>query len=121
MPLDRSLNDPLTAAEMKEIILSRIQKALDANSLLANDITYPAFGFFFQATLTFPGPKKTLIWDRQGDTNSDLPAVPVAVDYQSPDSPNRAREENGLPLPVLVTTPTGVEKRRIPAPKRIEK
>ena len=115
MPLEKSLNDPITAAEMKEIIMARVRKALDANSLLADDITYPAFGFRFEATLIFPQrlnpPKKSLIWDRQGAQEGI--EEQVIEEYQSPDSPNLTRQENGLPLPVMVKTPTGMEKRRV--------
>ena len=113
MPIERSLNDPLTAAEMKEIILARIQKDLDANSFLSDDITYPAFGFSFEMNITFPTGRKTLVWDRQGDISDKHEKVAVRVEYQAPDSPNRAREENDLPLPVLVQTPSGTEKRRV--------
>lgn len=113
MPLEKSLNDALTAAEIKEIVLARVSKALDANSLLHDDITYPAFGFSFEATLNFPPGRKTLVWDRQGDQSMDHPHDSVSVQYQAPDSPNKAREENDLPLPVMVQTPSGPEKRRV--------
>ena len=39
--------------------------------------------------------------------------IQVAAEYQSDPSPNRTREDNDLPLPVMVNTPTGPQKRRV--------
>jgi hypothetical protein len=111
-----SENDPIDGGELKKIILERISNALDRDCTLTNDIAYAGFQLDFQITLGYKRSKTTgtLVWGNTGEGDGGLPdAIETAKDHYESDSPNTAREAHGLPVPVMVATPAGMEKRRI--------
>lgn len=112
-----TLRDPLSASEMKEIILQEISKRLDQDSTLLNDLTYSGFKARFQINLSYEKSlvKETLIWGsvEEGTVGSGkIEEVVVASEYQS-GSPNVERQEHDLAIPVMVSTPSGQERRRV--------
>lgn len=116
-----SLNDPIDGAELKQIILHRIAAALDKDCTLVNDVAYAGFGLKFEINLTFKRSRTpgTLIWGSTtsggltATTTEEVITPPqVAGEYET-DSPNTAREEHDLPIPIMVKTPSGQERRKI--------
>lgn len=111
-----SLNDPIDGAELKAIILERISRALDRDSTLADDIAYAGFSLSFEIRLKYLRSKTadTLVWgeEKEGVETLDQPTE-TAIDSYSTDSPNTAREEHGLSIPVMVTTPNGPQRRKV--------
>ena len=93
----------------------RVQEAhLDANSLLADGLTYPGFKLDFQGTFTLPG-RETLVWAevQKGEKPAaDDEKVPATFEYRSL-NPNEARQSHDLPIPVEVKTPSGTERRKV--------
>ena len=117
MPKEAILNDPLAAEEIKAIILAKIEAAMNANGTLVDDITYAGFRVKFDIKIEFinsPTPG-TLVWGvgQQGEQQGEAVEKPVSGEYQSDPSPNKTREDNDLPLPVMVQTPSGPQKRRV--------
>jgi hypothetical protein len=119
-------NDPIDGSELKQIILARIESALNRDSTLANDIAYAGFRLDYRIDIVFKraNTEKTLIWGgvQEGDIEGGETLL-RAESYET-DSPNRAREEHDLGIPVMVPVPGGVEKRRIklgrPPNKKVE-
>ena len=117
MPKEQVLNDPLAAEEIKAIVIARIEDAFSRNQALIDDVTYAGFRVKFDIKFEFvrsavPG---TLVWGEasKGDLTDAVPGEGVAGEYASDPSPNKTREDNDLPLPVMVNTPTGPQKRRV--------
>lgn len=120
-----SLNDPIDGAELKLIILARIKEALDRDCTLANDIAYAGFNLTFEIRLKYLRSKTegTLVWGAVMDTSNvkaeaeifELAgATPdIVTDSYTSDSPNQAREDHALPIPVMIQTPNGPERRKI--------
>jgi hypothetical protein len=111
------LNDPLAAEEIKAITIAKIEDALSRNQALIDDVTYAGFRVQFEIKFEFinsatPG---TLVWgvEHKGEQTGQVLTVVEADKYQSDPSPNKTREENDLPLPVMVNTPSGPQKRRV--------
>lgn len=124
-----SLNDPIDGAELKQIILKRISDALDKDCTLVDDIAYAGFVLKFEINLTFKRSRTpgTLIWGTTTDggltattTEDVITPIQAAGEYET-DSPNTAREEHDLPVPVMIKTPSGETRRKIhinpPKPK----
>lgn len=111
-----SLNDPIDGSELKQIILERISRALDRDSTLADDIAYAGFSLSFEIRLKYLRSKTadTLVWgeEKEGVETLDQPTE-TATDTYSTDSPNTAREEHDLPVPVMVQTPNGPQRRKV--------
>lgn len=122
----QSLNDPIDGAELKQIILHRIAAALDKDCTLVDDIAYAGFCMTFNVKIAYKRSKTadTTIWGgmnggpepiqpgqninlEKGDEMADL------TDTYESDSPNTAREEHDLPIPIMVKTPSGSERRKI--------
>ena len=117
MPKEQVLNDPLAAEEIKAIVIARIEDAFSRNQALIDDVTYAGFRVKFDIKFEFvrsavPG---TLVWGEasKGDLTDAVPGEGVAGEYASDPSPNKTREDNDLPLPVMVNTSTGPQKRRV--------
>lgn len=120
-----SLNDPIDGAELKAIILERISRALDRDSTLADDIAYAGFSLSFEIRLKYLRSKTadTLVWGTNMqmapvETKEEILALAnapteTAADSYSTDSPNTAREEHSLPVPVMVQTPNGPQRRKV--------
>ena len=117
MPREQILNDPLAAEEIKAITIAKIEDAFTRNQALIDDVTYAGFRVKFDIKFEFvrsavPG---TLVWGEasKGDLTDAVPGEGVAGEYASDPSPNKTREDNDLPLPVMVNTSTGPQKRRV--------
>lgn len=120
MPSDKVLSLPLSSDEIIEILLQRIEKRLHADCFLHPANTYNGFTMSFEMKLTFNDMmmgRDTLVWDQHAEpkreVSEEVQGVLDALDahaaeksvsstdsYSSGDSPNRAREENNLPLPI---------------------
>lgn len=108
------LNEPLSGLEIKEIVLQRISAALDKDCTLVDDLAYPGFGLKFSVDLTYlrsPVPS-TMIWGESSEGEVGTDAEKVSGDYQT-DSPNTARQDHDLGIPVLIQTPAGPKRRRV--------
>jgi hypothetical protein len=122
----KTINDPLSCAEIKRIILDQISAKLDANSCLHDDMAYAGFDVSYTLNIGFlrATVPTTLVWGlhQEGEPiegSESLEVASVVGDFDT-DSPNTARVEHDLPVPVEVKTPSGVEKRhvRLPNPKK---
>lgn len=114
---ERTLNDPLSGEEIKHIILNRISQAMDRDCTLIDDISYPSFTLDFDIRIKFnrsPTPGTTVWGDhKEGPPLGEKPTLNIAKDHYEEDSPNKARLDHDLPIPVEVATPTGPQKRKI--------
>lgn len=113
-----SLNDPLSGDEIKAICIQKFADALDRDSTLTGDFTYPGFSLKFEATIGFVRASiaGTMVWQDTvvGEKPKDgSVADSVAGNYTAPDSPNLAREENNLPMPVMINTPSGPKRQKV--------
>lgn len=115
---EKTLNDPLSGAEIKIILLQEIKRRLDGDSTLLDDLAYGGFAAKFDIKVSFVRSltPTTLIWGNaertaEGETEPAGATILVA-DYTSP-APNVARQEHDLPVPVLVQTPSGPQRRKV--------
>ena len=113
-----TLNDPLSGAEIKSIILQAIEKRLNGDCTLADGLAYAGFTAKFDMKVSFLRSltQPTTVWGNAGKS-AEEPAEPagettVEVAYTSP-SPNIARQDNNLPIPVMVSTPNGPVRKRV--------
>lgn len=109
MAKEKTLNDPLSGAEIKEIATCKFREALDRDCTLTDDKTYPGFHLKFEATISYlrqTAEQPTMMW---GET---------AVGEYRIESPNQAREDHDLPIPVVVQTPTGEKREKVKFMKR---
>lgn len=123
-----TLADPLSGAEIKEILLQEIEKRLNGDSTLQNDLTYAGFRakFDIRATFVRSNVKETLVWGEaeqpapDGIETEPAGEAEIKGSYDSPDAPNLARTAHDLPVPVMISTPSGSERRKvqIERPKR---
>lgn len=118
-----SLNDPIDGEELKQIILKRIEDALDRDCTLADTIAYAGFELSYEIKLKFirsnsPG---TLVWGaaKEGMSVGDSDTVTLVDEYKT-DSPNTAREEHDLGIPVMIDTPAGRERRKVGRPPKVK-
>ena len=113
MPRETSLNDPLSGAEIKQIILAQIEAAMDKNCTLVDDLTYPGFSLFYELKIGFvrSPTKETVVWgeSREGETGE----VEAVTGRYAEDSPNKARLDHDLPQPVMVNTPDGQRRKKV--------
>ena len=111
---ERSLGDPLSGAEIKEIIAQEVQKRLTGDCFLANDRAYGGFRLKFTAEITLLRPNaSTLAWqDMTVGEGEQGTTVPVAVEFDS-GPPDVERQNHDLPVPVIVQTPTGPKRQRV--------
>lgn len=111
---DRTLNDPLSGAEIKAILVARFSALLDNDSTLSDDIAYAGFRSDWLVNITFlrsetPG---TMSWGTANEGTVDGEnEFESLTDAYTTDSPNAAREDHDLGLPVLIQTPAGAERR----------
>lgn len=117
-----SLNDPIDGAELKAIILQRISAKLDQDCTLGDDIAYAGFALNFTVNLKFKRSKTadTLVWgDISEGEAADTPTAPIADSYES-DIPNQARDDHDLPIPIMVKTATGMERKKVGRPPKVK-
>ncbi len=107
-----TLNDPLDGTEFIDIVLTRIRRALEADSVIGKDTEHPRFSFEIKIKFPAEHTKETLVWGKEGTISLAEPIEMITDSYAS-DSPNRSREDHNLPIPVMVQTPSGPEKRKI--------
>jgi hypothetical protein len=122
MPSERVLNLPLSSDEIIEILLQRFEKRLRSDCFLHQANTYNGFSYTMELKLKFNDMmmgRDTLVWDEHVepkrtvhddvqamlDTPMDHPSdaekeTASTETFDSGDSPNRARVEHDLPLPV---------------------
>lgn len=123
MPTDRVLTLPLTSDEIIQIILQRIEKRLRSDCFLHPASTYNGFTLSFEGKIKFNDMmlgRETMVWDNHVEPKQELSpedqeivgaqdipeadkSVSIAESYSSGDSPNRARVDHDLPLPIETT------------------
>ncbi len=115
----QTLNDPLDGAEKKSIILKRISDALDRDCTLGDDIAHAGFKVDFTISIKYlrtVAGAETVVWGSAvvGDIPiGDNVVTATATGTYETDSPNAAREDHDLGIPVMVATPSGTERRKI--------
>lgn len=115
-----TLRDPLSGAEIKEILLQEIANRLDGDSTLLDDLTYAGFKAKFDIRIGFVRSltPESLIWgnsERNPEPETateDAGSASIHDDYTS-SAPNVERTEHNLPIPVMIQTPTGMERRKV--------
>ena len=132
---EMSLNDPLSGEEIKKILLQRIKDQLDRDCTLQNDLSYPSFSMIFEINIKYAraAVPSTLVWgkvdgelEKPSDQALEEVAENVKASYES-GPPNVARQEHDLPIPVMVSTPSGPQRRKVhferaqAAPKEVSK
>jgi len=119
---EKTLNEPLTGSEIKQILLHQIDQRMNGDSNLLDDIAYAGFSATFEIKLSFVRSltPPTLIWGSAKVTPDPI-AIPstepagdsvVSGDFKT-DQPDLARQDHDLPIPVLAQTPSGVERRKV--------
>ena len=111
---EKSLADPLCGSEIKQIILDEIEKRLNGDCTLGDDLAYAGFTAKFEIKVSYLRSlvKESLVWGGAQAAPADPATVElvqehvVADVYISP-APNVARQEHQLPIPVMVQTPPG--------------
>jgi hypothetical protein len=115
---ERTTNDPLSGAEIKEIILREIEKRMNGDSTLNDDLAYAGFTAKFEVKVGYVRSltKETLVWGMAAELPSGAVEAAgettIADTYVAP-APNVARQQNNLPIPVLIQTPTGTQRKRV--------
>ena len=116
-----TLRDPLAANEIIEILLQEIEKRLRADCTLMGDLTYSGFKATFTLNLAYERSltKPTTVWGTASTPASpesgptiDAGAAAISGEYVA-GAPNVERQSHDLPIPVLVQTPAGTERRRV--------
>jgi hypothetical protein len=106
MPQERVLNLPLASDEIIEIILQRIEQRLRSGCYLSQAMTYNGFSFSFEGKLKFNDMmmgRDTAIWDVMQHGEKPEPAAEthaITEAYDSGNSPNKARVDHDLGLPI---------------------
>ena len=109
MASEEVLNLPLETEEIIDIVCERIKKRMQANCHFSSAATYNAFSA--DVTINFRlndmnFGKTTLVWDKieLGEkVPADASVETVQEKIESGDSPNAARQDADLPVPVLRT------------------
>lgn len=118
MPKETSLNDPLSGAEIKQMILDDVSISLDKNTVLTDDIAYAGFSHTFECKvklLRSPTPQ-TLAWGSGGAGEVEGGEETTVTAEAANESPNAARIAHELPVPVLTQGPNGPTRRKVKAP-----
>jgi hypothetical protein len=112
--VEKSLNEPLSGEEIKDVICQRIRQSLDKNSTLADDVAYPGFGVDFGITITFTrSPTSgTQAWGRFGEGEPGKDADQIHGNYQT-DHPDLARQDHDMEIPVMAQGPAGPVKKKV--------
>lgn len=119
---ERTLNEALSGAEIKEIILQEIGKRLDGDTTLENDIAYAGFSTQFDLKISFLRSltKPTQVWGSAAQIipPSEISEIVqggelVSGSHTSNPSPDIERQSHDLPIPVLMQTPTGMERKKV--------
>lgn len=121
MPSEKVLNLPLSGDEIIEIMLQRIEARLRSDCFLSSANTYNGFSYELDCKIKFKDMmlgRETLVWDRHaaGETLEKEQPVIVAEKFDSGDSPNAARQDADLEIPVQTQEGkrTVIRKRKFP-------
>ncbi len=116
---EKTQNDPLCGAEIKQIILDVVEKRLNGDCTLGDDLAYAGFTAKFEIKISYLRSlvKESLVWGNASVSAGDNPVEEAGETsmfevYVAP-APNVARQEHNLPIPVLVATPTGSIRKRV--------
>lgn len=114
MSLETALNLPLSGREKKDIILQRFSDRLDRDCTLMDSMCHNAFSFKLSCEIQLFDmvSTQTLVWDQAtiGDTsNPPAETATVTEEYKS-ESPNVARMEHNLDLPIETTDGKGQKR-----------
>jgi hypothetical protein len=128
---DQVVNDPLQGREIKDIILTRVSEALDKDCTLVDDMAYPGFALKFSIDVTYTRSTtvSTHAWGnaKVGEILQELVGDKPMKDatreeikgFYYAESPNLAREDHDLAMPVVVKGPNGPERKFVKGiPKR---
>ncbi len=121
---EKTLNEALSGSEIKEIILQEIGKRLDGDTTLENDLAYAGFTAQFSVTIMYLRSltKPTLVWGSAAQTPEPPLPLPDLLEtkheeissiHTSDLSPDVERQLHDLPIPVLMQTPTGMERTKV--------
>jgi hypothetical protein len=118
---ESTLNEALSGSEIKEIILQEIEKRLNGDTTLANDLAYAGFSVQFDIKINFLRSltKPTQVWGIGGSfeqpiTPADVESTAAVVDsHTSALSPDIERQSHDLPIPVMMQTPSGMERKKV--------
>lgn len=102
--------------------MQEIEKRLNGDSTLQNDLTYSGFAAHFDIKIRFSRSltKETTVWGHT-DVLPEVKALGehevvegprIVGDYEST-APNLERQSHDLPIPVMVSTPSGLERRKV--------
>ena len=116
--LEKTIAKPLSGLEVKEAILDRIRKQMNADCTLRDIEAYGAFSFYCTLTVNFQtlGATKATSIELTGIEGEVDPEIPeesetiTATDVERP--PNEVRRDSGQGIPVLTKDEHGhmVEK-----------
>jgi hypothetical protein len=117
---EKTSNDPLSGVEIKAIILDEIEKRLNGDCTLGDDLAYAGFTAKFEIKISYLRSvvKESLVWGGavmtppEGVKAEEAGTIKVEDTYTSA-APNVARQEHNLPIPVIVQTPTGPVRQRV--------
>jgi hypothetical protein len=104
MPVEKAVAMDLSGREIKDIAIKRFSERLDRDCTLADNIARTGFSMKMHCDFKLGGmiSAETFVWDdhTMGEVNpNEAEATVVTEEYKSP-SPNGAREEHDLALPV---------------------
>jgi len=120
---EKTLNEALGGAEIREIILREIEKRLKGDCTLLDDHSYAGFIAKFDIKISYlrSQVKETLVWGAANlipEQETEPAGETVISDsHQSASSPDVERQSHDLPVPVMVQTPSGARREKV----RIEK
>ena len=116
---EKTLNEALSGAEIKEIILQEIGKRLDGDCTLLDTLAYSGFSAKFILDISYRRSltKPTMVWG-EAKVDNEPSLAPDAIGHIegmhiSSDSPDVERQSHDLAIPVLVQTPTGAERQKV--------
>lgn len=105
--METVLNKPLSGEEVRKIILAKLETVLRGDTRLSDFIAYPSFAFRLELAIMLEGAvhdkvDHTVMGGRGtvDESSPNLSAVTHHID-QSPMTPNEARVDAGLGVPVL--------------------
>lgn len=121
---EQVLNKPLTGAEVREMIISKVRRAFDGDTRFADYVAFRAVEFEIDIAVkmhgaaipevnhALSGGAITEEAATTGDIGKDTDIV-VLHDHQPAMPPNEARIEHDLPVPVLVPGKGGMEEKGV--------
>jgi hypothetical protein len=117
--IEQVLNRPLSGAEVRQIIVAKIERMLAGDSRLADFIAFPAFRFHADIGIVLQGAVHEEISRELDGGQGDM--VPNAEDEQTIVShtsqtempPNEARVDAGIGVPVLTRDERGREVEKL--------